>query len=360
MRNRFQSEAKKNAFSFDDSQLTLIEHFLALNSELTSKAHNNTLWEKITRKLVTKPAVQGLYIWGGVGRGKTFLMDLFFDEIALTRKHRRHFHRFMQDVHGQLKQLKETPDPLSVVADEMAHNIDLICFDEFFVSDIADAMVLGTLFSELFARGVTLVATSNAAPDDLYLDGLQRERFLPAIELIKKHTKVFHLDSGTDYRLRLLEQVEFYHSPLDHESNANLKRYFDQINPEAGVRDQVLTIHKRPIKTQLRGDGIVWFTFDEICAGPRSPSDYIEVARCYHTVLVDSIPVLTRELENEARRFIALVDELYDHKVKLIVSAETVLTELYQGTKLAFEFQRTQSRLIEMQSHDYLSRPHIP
>ena len=304
--------------------------------------------------------VRGLYIWGTVGRGKTMLMDRFYERLNIPYKMRSHFHRFMYEVHGELKQLKSLENPLEEVAERLAQKARVICFDEFFVNDIADAMILGTLFEALFRRGVTLVATSNVPPEQLYRDGLQRQRFLPAITLLQSHTRVLELGPGVDYRLRVLEQAEIYHYPLDAEADTNLAKYFRAIAPDEARHDVPLALNDRLVATRALADGVVWFDFQAICGGPRSQDDYIELARCYHTVMVSGIPQLTRDNEDEARRFIALVDEFYDRNVKLIVSAASELQELYQGKKLEFEFQRTCSRMREMQSHDFLAKPHLP
>lgn len=303
---------------------------------------------------------RGLYIWGDTGRGKTWLVDLFYENLAVANKSRRHFHRFMAAIHETLGRLKHQRDPVDTVAQRLAEATRVLCFDEFYVSDIADAMILGRLFRGLFRRGVTLVATSNTAPDELYRDGLQRSQFLPAIELIEEHCEVLHMDGGTDYRLRTLERAEIYHSPADADANANLLRYFGALAPEACHRDEALTVSRRRIPTVLRADGVVWFKFRHICDGPRSQTDYIEIARGFHTVIVEGVPRFDETKENQARRFIALVDEFYDRNVKLILAAEVPMTALYAGDKLAFEFRRTYSRLEEMQSREYLARPHLP
>ncbi|MEE9141684.1 MAG: cell division protein ZapE [Gammaproteobacteria bacterium] len=304
--------------------------------------------------------VRGLYLWGGVGRGKTWLMDLFHDCLPFDAKHRRHFHRFMHDVHAELKTLEQQEKPLDVIAARWAEKARVLCFDEFFVSDIGDAVILGTLLDGLMARGVTLVATSNVPPQELYAGGLQRARFLPAIDLIKGSTDVVHLDSDIDYRLRALERAELYHSPLDDDADRNLELYFDDIAPERGTRGGEIEIEGRIVPYRRRADGIIWLGFDAICGGPRSVADYIEIARCFATVIVSGIPSLDGNRENEARRFIALVDEFYDRSIKLIVSATRPLDRIYTGNRLSFEFERTRSRLEEMQSHDYLARPHKP
>jgi cell division protein ZapE len=303
---------------------------------------------------------KGLYLWGGVGRGKTWLMDLFHHSLPFKERERSHFHRFMQSVHDELKKHPDRTDPMELVAEKIARKTRVICFDEFFVSDIADAMLLGNLFRGLFARGVTLVATSNVPPDDLYKDGLQRARFLPAIQLLKENTQVVHVDSDTDYRLRLLERATTWFDAHDPKTATALVELFESMAGEPGAVDATLTLNHRRLHAKRHAGDVIWFTFKELCDGPRGQADYIEIARCYHTVFVSDVPVLGVEAENQARRFITMVDEFYDRAVKLIVSAERPVIELYRGSKLAFEFERTQSRLIEMQSQEYLARPHQP
>jgi len=303
--------------------------------------------------------IKGLYIWGGVGCGKTFLMDLFFDGLKIEKKKRIHFHRMMRDIHERLRALTSIEDPLDTVADDIAAETRVLCFDEFFVSDIADAMILGKLLDGLFHRGVTLVATSNSKPDDLYQNGLQRQRFLPAIELLNRNTDVIHMDSGLDYRLRLLQKAGTYLTPDDEQANRKLNFFFDEsATSQIGI-DRDLEINGRSILAQKCAKGIAWFDFKALCDGPRSQSDYIELARWYPSVIVSGVPQLDPMREDQARRFIALVDEFYDRHVKLIISAETRAASLYTGTKLSFEFNRTVSRLIEMQSSEYLALPHL-
>lgn len=304
--------------------------------------------------------MRGLYLWGSTGRGKTWLVDLFYKCLPFPEKLRRHFHRFMADVHEDLRMHASHSDPLTLVADGLAARTRVICFDEFFVSDIADAMILGTLFERLFARGVTLVATSNVAPPELYRDGLQRARFLPAIAALETHTEVVHVGGDVDYRFRLLERAEIYRAPLDAAAEAGLQQYFDSAAPEDTRNRGDLRVLGRMIPVRCRADGVAWFDFGNLCGGPRSQADYIEIARSFHTVLVSGVPRFTPEIENEARRFIALVDELYDHSVKLILSAAVPVHELYAGNRLALEFRRTTSRLEEMQSQGYLASPHRP
>lgn len=303
---------------------------------------------------------RGLYAWGGVGRGKTWIMDLFFQSLPFRNKQRSHFHRFMQSVHDELKKHQDMADPLELIAEKIAHKTRIICFDEFFVSDIADAMLLGTLFGALFHRGVTLVATSNVPPDDLYKDGLQRSRFLPAIGLLKEHTQVMNIDGGADYRLRLLKRAAIWFDSHDAGTPAAMQKLFEDVAGEPGKFRATLTLNHRRLVPVRQTDDVVWFDFAELCDGPRGQADYIDIARCYHTVFLSDLPVLDSQQENQARRFITLIDEFYDRGIKLVISAAAAVTEIYHGSKLQFEMQRTQSRLIEMQSQEYLARAHQP
>jgi len=365
---RYELDLTRPGFQRDPAQRAAVAHLQHLFEQLVASwqdAQRGSLWGGMVRRFIKKKEVKpirGLYFWGGVGRGKTYLMDSFYESLPFSHKMRAHFHRFMRRVHAELKALEGQKNPLKRVADTIAAEARVICFDEFFVSDITDAMILGSLMQELFARGVTLVATSNRVPDDLYKDGLQRARFLPAIALLKKHTLVVNVDAGVDYRLRALEQAELYHSPLDAAAEVSLKRSFDSLMPaKVEVRTQVdLEIEGRHIRARYEAEDIVWFEFGAICDGPRSQNDYIALACEYHTVVIGNIPALGRANDDQARRFINLVDEFYDRQVKLIVSAEKPLAELYSTGKLEFEFQRTQSRLLEMQSREYLARPHRP
>lgn len=302
---------------------------------------------------------RGIYLWGGVGRGKTFLMDLFFETLVLEKKRRIHFHRMLSDVHARLNRIEGAENPLDIVANEISAEVSVLCFDEFFVSDIGDAMILGRLLDGLFRRGVTLVATSNSHPQDLYRDGLQRQRFLPAIEALENHTEVIELGGETDYRLRLLREAGTYLVPANADSEKRLAHYFDEVASGHTVDNAELDVLGRQIRTRRCAKGVAWFDFDEICEGPRSQEDYIELARWYPTVIISAVPVLGKDRENAARRFIALVDEFYDRKVKLVISAANPVNSLYQGRKLRFEFERTASRLTEMQTEDYLHAPHL-
>lgn len=306
------------------------------------------------------PPQTGLYLWGGVGRGKTFLMDLFFQQLPAATGHRDHFHRFMRDVHARLNALRGVENPLEPVAAGIAARGRVLCFDEFAVSDVADAMILGGLLDALFRRGVTLVATSNLPPQGLYRDGLQRQRFLPAIELLERHTEVLEVDAGTDYRLRQLERTRLYLGPDETDPEATLLAEFTAIAGTAGLAGASLDINGRAIRARRAAAEIAWFDFEALCAGPRSVNDYMELARLHHTVVLSGVPVLDHARNDEARRLISLVDEFYDRGVKLIVSAAAAPGALYLGERLAFEFRRTASRLTEMQSREYLSRPHRP
>jgi len=356
------SSARSQQIVLDDAQLRVEEALAQLSATLAQappRRQAGLVGRLLGRRKSITP-IRGLYIWGTVGRGKTMLMDRFYEQLHVPCKIRSHFHRFMHDVHGELKQLSNLENPLEEVAERLAMRTRVICFDEFFVNDIADAMILGTLFEALFRRGVTLVATSNVAPDQLYRDGLQRQSFLPTIALLRTHTRVVELGAGVDYRLRVLEQAEIYHYPLDRLAEENLERYFQEIAPDRDEQDVSLVLNDREVTAHRLAGDVVWFDFQAICGGPRSQEDYIELARCYQTVMVSGIPQLNRETEDEARRFIALVDEFYDRNVKLIVSAEVSLDEIYRGRKLEFEFQRARSRMQEMQSQEFLARAHLP
>ena len=307
-----------------------------------------------------RPAVRGVYLWGGVGRGKTWLLDLFFHALPFADKRRWHYHRFMQGVHAELTRLKGAPEPMPQVAARLTDGARVLCLDELMVSDIGDAMLLAQLLRALFAQGVTLVTTSNVEPDDLYKDGLQRASFLPAIDLIKRHTEGVRLRGETDYRLRYLEQVPVYLWPLGADAETRLAQEFRRLAPETAELDGVIEVCGRPVPFRRRADDCAWFGFEALCGPPRSQADYIELARCHHTVVLSDVPVLDGSTDDKARRFVLLVDEFYDRNVKLIVSAAGPPDRLYCGERLAFEFQRTASRLVEMQSSEYLARPHRP
>jgi len=359
---RYLDGVGRGEYQSDESQEVALRLLQKLFDEFATPAGQKPsgFLSRLAGKKDTPRLVKGLYFWGGVGRGKTFLMDLFYEELPMKEKKRLHFHRFMREVHRKLQDFQGEPNPLKKVAASFAGQTRIICFDEFFVSDITDAMLLAGLLDEMFRLGVTLVATSNVEPDHLYENGLQRRKFLPAIELLNTHTLVHNLDGGVDYRLRALESAEIYHSPLDDAAESGLQAAFQSISPDEGKVAVVLPIEGRDINTRRCGDGVAWFEFTALCDGPRSQNDYIELARLFQTVLVGNVPRFDEKKEDQARRFISLVDEFYDRNVKLIISAEAPILDLYHGQRLAFEFQRTESRLQEMQSKEYLAKEHKP
>lgn len=357
---RYRRDLEQPEFVEDPEQTRLVEQLQQLHDALVdARDPRPGLLARLGLGGGRATPSTGLYIWGGVGRGKTYLVDLFFECLPFEAKHRTHFHRFMRKVHNELKTLRDKQDPLAIIADRFAGQYRILCFDEFVVNDITDAMILGGLLDHLFRRGVTLVATSNIAPDELYKDGLQRDRFEPAIELIKAHTRVFHMQGETDYRLRFLENAETYLVPPGPKANDVLRDSFEHVSPETGSAGELLEIEGRELETVRLADGVAWLEFEVICEGPRSQNDYIELASCFHTVLVSGIPVFDDDTNDRARRFINLVDVLYDRSVKLIASAEAMPDELYRGRRLANEFERTASRLVEMQSRHYLSQSHL-
>jgi len=305
------------------------------------------------------PAPRGLYLWGGVGRGKTFLIDLFFEGLPLREKRRTHFHRFMREVHERLRAHAGESDPLAAIAREWRQSLRVLVLDEFFVSDIGDAMLLGRLLERMFAEGVVLVTSSNAAPSALYKDGLQRARFLPAIALIERQCAVVHLDSDRDYRLRALTRSPVYRAPLDAGSEAWLQERWHALGGDDAHVDAGIEIDGRRIPVRARCKGLCWFDFAALCEGPRGNADYIEVAREFHTVLVGGIPRMDGHRDDAARRFVHLIDELYDRHVNLVCTADAAPAALYAGERLAAAFERTASRLVEMQSTDYLALEHL-
>ena len=352
-------------FTPDARQAAAVEALQSVHDALLADTRApSTGWLSKLRQAVAeerRPPVRGLYLWGGVGRGKTMLMNAFHESLPFDDKLREHFHTFMQRIHKELATLKHTVDPLKVVAERLAEQCRVICLDEFHVSDIADAMLLGRLLEALFERRLTVVTTSNMPPDDLYKTGLQRTRFLPAIAAIKSHLRVFELDSNVDYRLRVLEQAEIYHTPLDDQADASLRRCFEALAPQNVIESNQVEVLGRHFSSVRTADGIAWFEFVELCDSPRAAADYIEIARSFHTVLLANVPCFERrDHDDKAVRFIALVDEFYDRNVNLILSAAAPPSALYIEGRLAAPFERTESRLIEMQSHEYLGRLHVP
>jgi len=360
---QYRRRVERGELAADPAQAEAIAALDRLHRDLVRARPARRGWRRRLAALAGRtPAglVRGLYLWGSVGRGKTFMMDLFFGALPFKDKTRQHFHRFMASVHERLKAYREVENPLDLVADDIAAETRVICFDEFAVTDIADAMILGNLFSALFARGVTLAATSNLVPEQLYRDGLQRQRFLPTIALLREHTQVLHVGGSVDYRLRALERADVYQAPSGAAADRRLAEFFDAIAPDEGDRGGALELLGRKVEYRRAADGVIWFDFPQICDGPRSQDDYIELSRLYQTVLVSNVPRFDGTLENQARRFIALVDEFYDRRVKLILSAAAPVADIYAGDKLRHDILRTQSRLQEMQTHDYLATAHRP
>jgi cell division protein ZapE len=346
---------QRNA-TLDHAQIAALERLQQLADELTAfaAARKSTL-----RRLFSAPEIpRGVYLWGGVGRGKSLLMDSFFATVPIRRMARVHFHAFMRDVHASLATLKDEPDPLVKVALQIARHSRLLCFDEFHVNDIADAMILGRLLSALFDSGVVLVTTSNYPPDELWPHGLLRDRFLPTIALIKQWLDIVEVDAGVDYRLRALEHVEAFHVPCGTAADAAMAKSFDAMRGGPD-EDTQMTIDGRPISARRRAGSVVWFDFAALCDGPRSQRDYLEIARRFAVVFVSDIPRMGSETADQARRFTLLIDILYDHRVKLVASAAVPADALYKEGHNAREFPRTVSRLMEMRTHNYIALPHV-
>lgn len=368
--SRYQRLLAAGEYQADEVQrqaITQLDHiYQALQQIPAVSAPAGGLRGKLSRLLgkssetAKQRPVQGLYMWGGVGRGKTWLMDMFFHSLPGDRKLRLHFHRFMLRVHEELTELQGQENPLEIIADGFKAQTDVLCFDEFFVSDITDAMLLATLLQALFARGITLVATSNIPPDDLYRNGLQRARFLPAIDLINEYCDVMNVDAGIDYRLRTLTQVHLYLTPLDEQTRQAMDQMFVKLAGKKGEAAPVLQINHRPLQVIHAVDGVLAVDFHTLCEEARSQLDYIALSRLYHSVILYNVRVMGPLKENTARRFLALVDEFYERHVKLVIAAEASMFEIYQGERLKFEYQRCLSRLQEMQSEEYLKLPHLP
>ncbi len=333
----------------DEQQFDLLKRLDVLYTKLTS---NSNRW-------FFKERIKGLYIRGEVGRGKTQLMDIFFSCLPKNKSKRIHFHRFMQELHKDLESLSGVKDPVAKTARSLSKKYEILCFDEFFVEDIGDAMLLSRFLNKLFDLSVTLVTTSNFSPDDLYKDGLHRSRFIPAINSIKRNCDIYELKSSQDYRLRTLAQENVHLLTSDRKNEEILNRLFESLSSGEYKSGSTLKILGRKIRTKQQADGIVWFNFIDICEGSRSKDDYIEISKEFHTLIISDIPVLNRNKEDAARRFISLVDECYERNVKLIISSEIDLSHLYTGDKLTGIYKRTASRLEEMRSKEFLSRPHL-
>lgn len=366
--SRYDQALKEGSYQPDDVQREAVSRLDVIYQQLTSLPAQSPTKGGLRAKLgkllgkhdsASRAPVRGLYMWGGVGRGKTWLMDMFYQSLPGERKQRLHFHRFMLRVHEELTALQGHSDPLEIVADRFKSETDVLCFDEFFVSDITDAMLLGGLMKALFARGITLVATSNIPPDDLYRNGLQRARFLSAIDAIKANCDIMNVDAGIDYRLRTLTQAHLWLSPLNDETHQQMDKLWLALSGTRREKPTVLEINHRPLPTLGAENQTLAVSFTTLCVDARSQHDYIALSRLFHTVMLFDVPVMTTLMESEARRFIALVDEFYERHVKLVVSAAVPLHDIYQGERLKFEFQRCLSRLQEMQSEEYLKREHL-
>lgn len=351
----YQAELKARGYDSDPAQLRAVE---ALDRCASEWAEYKDKRSNSLKKLINNPDIpQGVYLYGGVGRGKSFLMDCFFNAVPLRRKTRLHFHEFMREVHRELAELQGTVNPLDVLAEQMAKRYKLICFDEFHVADITDAMILYRLLKALFNNGVGLVATSNFRPEDLYPNGLHRDRILPAIDLLNRQLEIVNVDNGTDYRSLTLGQVKLYHVPCGPKADAAMTQAFDQLSTSQD-EDLTLRIESREILARRKAGGVVWFDFKTLCGGPRSQNDYLEIATQFHTVFLSDVPHMPVRLASEARRFTWLVDVLYDRRVNLILSAEVPPQALYTEGPLVHEFARTVSRLSEMQSKEFLALEH--
>ena len=352
VRELYEQTLAERGYASDPAQLRAIDALQRCENEWADyKARRSNA---VTKLLVRPPIPRGVYMYGGVGRGKSFLMDCFFQAVPLTRKTRLHFHEFMREVHRELQELKGTVNPLDELGKRIARRFRLICFDEFHVADVTDAMILHRLLDALFANRVSIVTTSNFHPDDLYPNGLHRDRILPAIELLKEKLEIINVDNGTDYRQRTLEHVQLYHTPLGPEADAAMDSAFSEL-AEARDESPLLHIEQRELRARRRAGGVVWFDFKTLCGGPRSQNDYLELATQFHTLLLSGVPQMPPRLASEARRFTWLVDVLYDRRVKLILSAEVPAEALYLEGPLAHEFPRTVSRLQEMQSAEFLA-----
>jgi len=355
---RYHQDLSMPGFKQDPLQLRAVESLSLLQQTVQQKVASPPGFLK--KLLNQKHTVPGIYMVGSVGRGKTYLMDLFFECLEGVDKKRVHYHRFMLDIHERLKLLPKSPDPLIIISKEIASQVHVLCIDEFHVTDVTDAMLLSGLLNTLFKNGVTLVATSNTRIDDLYLNGLQRERFMSAIHLLKDYTVEIDLEQGVDYRLLHLEKGGTFQVNKQQNNQQWLKSKFTELSPGSVSYSENLQIHNRDIKTIAMSDDVVWFAFSELCETPRAAKDYLEIAKLFHTVVVSDIPVLLPAKDSAAKRFMHLIDALYDHRVKLIATAMEAPEKLYQGNLLSGMFDRTVSRLIEMASHDYLAAAHRP
>ncbi len=347
---------QKKGYSSDAAQEAAIARLQAAQDEWESYHPKSTgIFAKLRSQTNTPP--KGVYFWGGVGRGKSFIMDSFYEAIQIKKKTRLHFHEFMREVHRELQDLRGHADPLEILGKKIGQKYQLICFDEFHVSDIADAMILYRLLDALFKNNVQFIMTSNYRPDKLYPDGLHRDRIFPAIRLLEEKLDIINVDAGVDYRKVLMDQVQVYLYPLSPEVDRQLVNTFESLAGAHTDEEKELRIENRTIPCKRRAGGIAWFDFQTLCGGPRSQNDYLEIAEMFHSVILSDIPVMTPRMSSEARRFTWVIDVFYDHKIKLIMSAEVEAHALYVEGQMANEFHRTVSRIIEMQSKEYLAAP---
>ena len=352
VKQAYEAELAAKGFKSDPAQLHAVE---ALQRCADDWAVYKNKRSNALKKLLNHPDLpKGVYMYGGVGRGKSFLMDCFFNAVPIKRKVRLHFHEFMREVHREMHLMQGTQNPLDALGAKISKKYKLICFDEFHVSDITDAMILYKLLESLFANGVGFVTTSNFEPDGLYPGGLHRDRILPAIELLKQRMEIVNVDNGTDYRRRTLEDAKLYHCPLGPEADAAMEDTFNRL-AEAKDEEPVMQIETRKIAAKRRAGGMIWFDFRELCGGPRSQNDYLEIATQFHTILLSDVPELHVNMASAARRFTLLIDVLYDRHIKLIISAAVPPEKIYTEGPLAHEFPRTVSRLNEMRSKEYLA-----
>lgn len=356
-RERYLADLARGNVRPDAAQARAVDHLQQLYDSLCQVPPPQERWWSRLIRAPRRP-VRGLYLWGGPGRGKTHLVDSFFECLPSAHKRRVHFHRFMQDVHAQLRGLPRTPNPLKLIGRQMGGQVRVLCLDEFLVQDIGDAMLLAGLLQAMFAAGITLVATSNSAPDELYLEGLQRDRFLPAIDLLKAHTQVLHLDSPTDFRCELLDHCGTYHVLEDAAAQTILREHFRRLAPAQPAAEHALQLNQRRVPVVALADDVAWFRFADLCEAPLWARDYLEIAQTFHTVLLDGIPRMDESMDDVAKRFMHLIDALYDHRVKLVATAQDLPENLYSGRYLQFAFQRTASRLQEMGGHRYLAKAH--
>jgi len=351
----YQQQIRNNTFQQDEVQLHTLVSTQRLYDDLINSQDKSSL---LTRLFKKKQPIRGLYLWGGTGRGKTWLVDSFYACLPFPDKQRTHFHSFMRDIHGRLQQLPKTPNPLKIIAADLAKTTRLLCLDEFHVHDIGDAMIMAGLLEALFHQGITLVATSNIAIDDLYMNGLQRERFMSTIDLLKQFTREINLGHGNDYRFQHLEKSGTYYIGDSQDGDVFLQQQLEVIAPCPAKHHRQIVINNRAIDYIAFADDIIWFDFEQICNTPRADSDYINIAEICHTILIGNIPYMHEEHDNIAKRFIHLIDAIYDHQVKCIMTAVDEPQNLYHGKVLTRAFERTISRMIEMDSAKYLALPH--